>query len=66
MEALGPDSDTLICLVAGDMQQMELYEAPEALHYGIDRISPASKTVYPLSGRRDRSLWIPIIHSIWI
>lgn len=54
MEALGPDSDTLICLVAGDMRQMELYEAPEALHYGIDRISPASKTVYPFKREEGR------------
>jgi hypothetical protein len=35
-EALGPGSDTMICLVEGDIYQADLHEAPEQLHYGID------------------------------
>jgi hypothetical protein len=37
LERLGPRSDTLLCLVAGDPVQVDVHEAPEALHYGIDR-----------------------------
>jgi hypothetical protein len=36
MEQLGPKSDTLICLVSGDVQHVDIHEAPQALHYGID------------------------------
>jgi hypothetical protein len=36
-ERLGPASDTLICLVDGDVAQADICEPPEALHYGIDR-----------------------------
>ncbi|WP_298739196.1 hypothetical protein [uncultured Chitinophaga sp.] len=35
-EALGAGADTMICLVAGDAYQVDLHEAPEQLHYGID------------------------------
>lgn len=37
MERLGPESDTLICLICGDAYQVDVHEPPEALHYGIDR-----------------------------
>jgi hypothetical protein len=48
MERLGPKADTLICLVAGDIYQADIHEAPEALHYGIDRFGPtkASKSIH--------------------
>lgn len=36
-ERLGPNSDTLICLVDGDVARADLCEPPEGLHYGIDR-----------------------------
>lgn len=36
MERLGPGSDTLICLVEGDVYRVDIHEAPEALHYGVD------------------------------
>lgn len=39
MEQLGPNSDTLICLVDGDCQRIDVHEAPEVLHYGIDSYS---------------------------
>lgn len=35
-EALGPNSDTLLCLVDGDAYRVDVHEAPEHLHYGID------------------------------
>jgi hypothetical protein len=37
LERLGPQSDTLICLVAGEPVRVDVHEAPEALHYGIDQ-----------------------------
>ncbi len=43
-EQLGPNSDTMLCLVAGDVYQVDLHEAPEALHYGIDTLTPSSAT----------------------
>jgi hypothetical protein len=36
-EALGPNSDTLLCLVDGDADRVDIHEAPEHLHYGIDQ-----------------------------
>lgn len=36
LEQLGPTSDTLICLVSGDAYRVDIHEAPQALHYGID------------------------------
>lgn len=35
-EALGSNSDTLLCLVDGDADRVDIHEAPEHLHYGID------------------------------
>lgn len=35
-ERLGPASDTVICLVDGDMARADICEPPEGLHYGID------------------------------
>lgn len=39
LEKLGPTSDTIICLVAGDAFRVDIHEAPQALHYGIDCFS---------------------------
>ncbi len=36
-ESLGPQSDTLLCLVDGDAYRVDIHEAPEHLHYGIDK-----------------------------
>lgn len=36
MERLGENSDTLICLLDGDAYRIDVHEAPEHLHYGID------------------------------
>jgi hypothetical protein len=44
-EALGPNSDTLICLVDGDAYRVDVHEAPEHLHYGIDRYVAQSNQV---------------------
>ena len=35
-EQLGPASDTLICLIEDDAYRVDIHEAPQALHYGID------------------------------
>jgi hypothetical protein len=36
LDRLGPDTDTLFCLVVGDAYRVDLHEAPEQLHYGLD------------------------------
>lgn len=36
MERLSPSSDVLLCIVEGDAYRVDIHEAPEALHYGID------------------------------
>jgi hypothetical protein len=36
LEQLGPQSDTIICLIDGDAVQVDVHEPPEGLHYGID------------------------------
>lgn len=36
LEKLDPRSDTLICLIAGDAYRVDIHEAPQGLHYGID------------------------------
>lgn len=35
-ETLGPQSDTLLCLVDGDAYRVDVHEPAEHLHYGID------------------------------
>ena len=44
-ERLGPTSDTLICLVDGDIAQADIHEPPEGLHYGIDSYSVTNGTI---------------------
>jgi hypothetical protein len=59
MERLGPDSDTLICLVEGDIFRVDIHEAPEALHYGINSFSvtnnviSSEKTIFPFTKNKD-------------
>ena len=36
LDRLGPNADTLLCLVEGDAFRVDVHEAPELLHYGID------------------------------
>ena len=40
LDRLGPRGDTLFCLVHGDAYRVDVHEAPELLHYGIDTYSP--------------------------
>jgi hypothetical protein len=44
-ETLGEESDTLLCLVDGDAYRVDLHEAPEGLHYGIDAFDDEGGTV---------------------
>jgi hypothetical protein len=46
-ERLGDTSDTLVCLVEGEAYRVDIHEAPEALHYGIDDYIPAKPAVPP-------------------
>lgn len=53
MERLTPAADVLFCLIEGDLHRMDIHEAPEALHYGIDKYETkagapyGTKTVFP-------------------
>lgn len=55
MEKLAPTADVLLCIVEGDAYRVDIHEAPEALHYGIDtyinegNISTGVKKVYPFT-----------------
>ena len=40
LERLGPSGDTLFCLVRGHAYRVDVHEAPELLHYGIDTYTP--------------------------
>jgi hypothetical protein len=40
LDRLGPQGDTLFCLVHGDAYRVDVHEAPELLHYGIDDYQP--------------------------
>lgn len=42
LERLGPDSDTLLCLVRGAAARFDVYEPPEHLRFGIDRYDGAA------------------------
>lgn len=61
LERLGDSSDTLICLIEGDAQKIDIHEAPEHLHYGIDDYTytpadgkvTAQKHVHPFTVTRD-------------
>lgn len=50
LDRLGEASDTIFCLVEGEAFHIDVHEAPEALHYGINDYTPgtppkASKTL---------------------
>jgi hypothetical protein len=45
LEQLGPQADTILCLIDGDAIQVDVHEPPEGLHYGVDKYSYASPTV---------------------
>lgn len=53
MEKLTPTTDVLLCLVEGDAYRVDIHEAPEGLHYGIDKyinssgLPAGTKKVYP-------------------
>lgn len=59
MERLGPNSDTLICLIEGDAYRIDIHEAPEGLHYGLNSYSDtggrvnSEKTIFPFSKSGD-------------
>lgn len=40
LDRLGEASDTILCLVEGEAFHVDIHEAPEALHYGIDTYTP--------------------------
>lgn len=55
MERLGPDSDTLLCLIEGDAYRIDIHQAPEALHYGVDsfeivnNVVTSTKKIFPFT-----------------
>jgi hypothetical protein len=40
LDRLGPGGNTLFCLVHGEAYRVDVHEAPELLHYGIDQYQP--------------------------
>lgn len=66
MERLIPTTDVLLCIVEGDVYRVDIHEAPEALHYGIDTYYNESgtlvgrKVVYPFSKEDDNSVSMEI------
>lgn len=42
LDLLGEKSDTLFCLVEGEPYHIDIHEAPEVLHYGIDTYVPGA------------------------
>lgn len=56
LDRLGPAGDTLFCLVHGDAYQVDVHEAPELLHYGIDTYTaPAAPGQAPTATKQLRS-----------
>ena len=51
-EPLGENSDTLLCLVDGDAYKVDIHEAPEHLHYGIDKYEYDASTKKITATRR--------------
>jgi hypothetical protein len=57
LEQLGAGSNVLLCLIAGDAARIDIHEAPEHLHYGLDRYGydaatnkvTAWKNIYPFT-----------------
>jgi hypothetical protein len=55
LDRLGPAGDTLFCLVHGDAYQVDVHEAPELLHYGIDTYTAAAAGQAPAATKQLRS-----------
>ncbi len=56
LDRLGPAGDTLFCLVHGDAYRVDVHEAPELLHYGIDDYqAPAAPGQAPTAVKQLRS-----------
>ncbi len=71
MERLTPAADVLLCLIEGDAYRVDIHEAPEALHYGIDRYTHSSgmKKVYPFTKEGvlgDHSVTMDLEHPVEI
>lgn len=49
-ERLGPASDTLLCLLLGDVYRVDIHEAPEQLHYGFDDYADSNGKVSASKG----------------
>jgi hypothetical protein len=47
LDRLGPANDTLLCLIEGDAYRVDIHEAPELLHYGIDEYRAPSGDSQP-------------------
>lgn len=47
LDRLGAGGDTLLCLVEGDAYRVDVHEAPELLHYGIDNYRPPAGNAAP-------------------
>lgn len=55
LDRLGPAGDTLFCLVHGEAYLVDLHEAPELLHYGIDDYAPAAAGQPPAAVKQLRT-----------
>jgi hypothetical protein len=51
LDRLGSGGDTLLCLVEGDAYRVDLHEAPELLHYGIDQYQPPAGSGAPTASK---------------
>ncbi|HEY1701351.1 MAG TPA: hypothetical protein VGG75_16730 [Trebonia sp.] len=56
LDRLGPTGDTLFCLVHGDAYRVDVHEAPELLHYGLDRYTPPEGTAAPTAETAEKEL----------
>jgi hypothetical protein len=55
LDRLGPAGDTLFCLVHGEAYRVDVHEAPELLHYGIDSYTPAAGNQAPTAEKNLRT-----------
>ncbi|MGZ4172453.1 MAG: hypothetical protein ACXVRN_13910, partial [Solirubrobacteraceae bacterium] len=65
LDRLGPNADTLLCIVGGDAYRVDVHEAPELLHFGIDSYEPnpggapaATKELHPFSRAQDGTVTV--------
>ena len=52
LDRFGDTSDTLLCIVDGEAQRVDVHEAPELLHYGIDTYAPPSGSAGPTATKQ--------------